>query len=63
MQKASSRKIRTFTMGFAEDGYDESQQARSIADWLGTDHTELLVTSGLALDTIPKLPILYDEPL
>lgn len=62
MQKNSTEKIRTFTMGFDEEGYNESFYAKSIADHLKTDHTELLVTPSLALDVIPDLPIIYDEP-
>ncbi len=62
MQKSSDNKIKTFTMGFNEEGYDESQQAAYVAQHLDTDHTELIVTSDLALDVIPQLPNIYDEP-
>ena len=44
MQKQSSRKVRTFTIGFTEAAYDESEHARAVARHLGTEHTELLVT-------------------
>lgn len=62
MQSRSSRPIRTFTIGFSESNYDESSNARAIAQYLGTDHTELLVSPDLALSIIPKLPYIYDEP-
>jgi asparagine synthase (glutamine-hydrolysing) len=62
MQAQSSRPVRTFTIGFNETAYDEAIYARDVARHLGTDHTELCVTPADALEVIPKLPSLYDEP-
>jgi asparagine synthase (glutamine-hydrolysing) len=62
MQKSSSRPVRTFTVGFGEDRYNEAVFAGEVARHLGTDHTELYVTEGDALRVIPKLPRMYDEP-
>jgi len=62
MQTQSSLPIKTFTIGFKEKRFDESIQARDIAKHLGTDHTELTVTSQDAQDTVPFLSKMMDEP-
>lgn len=62
MQAQSSRPVKTFTMGFSEGEYDESKFAKKVAEHLKTDHTETVVTPKDALDVIPLLPTLYDEP-
>ena len=62
MQRVASGPVRTFTIGFAEDGFDESGHARAVAAHLGTDHTELILSAQDALDIIPDMPSVYDEP-
>ncbi|MDB5693179.1 MAG: Asparagine synthase, glutamine-hydrolyzing [Alphaproteobacteria bacterium] len=62
MQAQSSRPVRTFSIGFHEGEYDEAVHARAVARHLGTDHTELYVTSSDAMGVIPRLPEIYDEP-
>ncbi len=62
MQAQSSRPIQTFTIGFNEQGYNEAVHAKAVAKHLGTDHTELYITPQEALNVIPRLPNMYDEP-
>ena len=62
LQAQSSRRVSTFTIGYASGHYDESVHAKAVATHLGTDHTELHVTPQEALAVIPRLPTLYDEP-
>lgn len=62
MQKQSQQAVKTFSIGFHEEGFDEAPHAQSVARHLGTDHTELYVSSREALSIIPRLPNLYDEP-
>ncbi len=62
MQAHSASKVKTFTIAFEDAGYDEATHARRVASHLGTEHTELLMTAADALETIPRLPALYDEP-
>lgn len=62
MQAQSTRPVKTFTIGFHEEGYNEAEHAKAVAQHLGTEHTELYVTPEQAMAVIPRLPTLYDEP-
>jgi asparagine synthase (glutamine-hydrolysing) len=62
LQKNSTEKIKTFTIGTTDKSLDEAPFAKEIAKHLGTDHTEYYCTPKEALDIIPELPFYYDEP-
>jgi asparagine synthase (glutamine-hydrolysing) len=62
MQTQSSWPIKTFSIGFDETGYNEAEDAKAVAKHLGTDHTEYYVSSAEAMQVIPRLGNMYDEP-
>jgi asparagine synthase (glutamine-hydrolysing) len=62
MQSQSARPVRTFSIGFHVEGYDEAQHAKAVAKQLGTEHTELYVSEADAIEVIPRLPDIYCEP-
>ena len=62
MQAESASPVRSFSIGFEDDEFNEAHHAAAVARHLGTSHTELTVTERDALDVIPRLPSMYDEP-
>jgi asparagine synthase (glutamine-hydrolysing) len=62
MAQASADPVRTFTVGFADERYDERAWARAVAERYGTVHEEMAIAEDVAA-TLPRLAAAYDEPL
>jgi asparagine synthase (glutamine-hydrolysing) len=62
MAQASSGPVRTFTVGFGEERYDEREFARAVAERYGTVHEEVVLEPDVA-ETLPRLAAAFDEPL
>ena len=62
MQDMSDKKIKTFTIGFDNPKYNEADYAREIADHLGTDHTEMIISEKEMQEAIPKMSYFFSEP-
>jgi asparagine synthase (glutamine-hydrolysing) len=62
MTRVSTAKVKTFTIRFAEETYNEADFARKVAEHLGTDHHEEILTAQDALNLVPNLPLMFDEP-
>jgi asparagine synthase (glutamine-hydrolysing) len=62
MQASSSRPVKTYTIAFDDPAHDESAHAARVARHIGTDHTEMMVSGREALEVVPRLPEMFDEP-
>lgn len=62
MQSNMMSPAKTFSIGFFSDEYNEAQHAKKVAEHLGTDHTQLYITPEDALEIVPNISELYDEP-
>lgn len=62
LQTGRAEKLKTFTIGFHENEFNEAPEAKKIAEFLGTDHTEWYLTAKEAGEVLPLLPEIYDEP-
>ena len=62
MASMSTESVRTYSIGFEQEAYDEASHARAVAAHLGTQHTELYVQEQDAIDLVPRMGALFDEP-
>lgn len=61
-QEHSTEPVKTFSIGFNEDRYNEAAYAKKVADYLGTKHTELYIDEKEMFDLVESIPVYYDEP-
>ncbi|MDA3942766.1 MAG: asparagine synthase (glutamine-hydrolyzing) [Bacteroidetes bacterium] len=63
MQEQASVPVHTFSLGFEGYANNETPHARAIADYLGTQHSEIHLSRQEVIDTVPRIPDIVDEPL
>lgn len=61
-QEHSEAPVKTFSIGFHEEKYNEAKYAKAVADYLGTDHTELYIDEQDMFRLVESIPQYYDEP-
>lgn len=61
-QECSESPVKTFSIGFHEEKYNEAKYARAVAEHLGTDHTELYIDEQDMFKLVESIPKYYDEP-
>ena len=61
-QEASSEPVKTFSIGFHEERYNEAGYARAVAEHLGTKHTEMIIDEAEMFKLVESIPKYYDEP-
>ena len=62
-QRNSSKAIKTFSIGFKEKHYDEAVYSKEIANYIGTEHTELYIDESEMLELVESIPLYFDEPM
>lgn len=61
-QEASNEPVKTYSIGFNEERYNEAKYAKEVAKHLGTHHTELYIDEQAMFDMVESIPQYYDEP-
>ena len=61
-QEHSTEPVKTFSIGFHEEKYNEAKYAGAVADHLGTNHTELYIDEQDMFELVDSIPKYYDEP-
>lgn len=62
MQKMLSKPVKTFSIGFENEEYNEAEHAKAVAAYIGTEHREMYISDKEAMSIIPEIGKIYDEP-
>lgn len=61
-QELSDKPVKTYSIGFYEEKYNEAKYAKEVANYLGTEHTELYIDEPAMFDMVQSIAKYYDEP-
>ena len=61
-QECSDTPVKTFSIGFNEERFNEAKYAKAVADYLGTHHTETYISEKEMFELVESIPKYYDEP-
>ena len=61
-EQLGTQKLKTFAIGVNDIDYDEAPYAKKIAEYLGTEHTEMYISEKEMLDLVESIPRYFDEP-
>ena len=61
-QRLSRQPVKTFSIGYKDAGFDESQYAASVASHLGTEHSTCMLGAQDVISVVPEIARFYDEP-
>ncbi len=61
-QSVSDTPVKTFSIGFNEEKYNEAKYAKAVAEHLGTNHTEVYIDESMMFNLVESIPTYYDEP-
>ncbi|MBQ9135815.1 MAG: asparagine synthase (glutamine-hydrolyzing), partial [Lachnospiraceae bacterium] len=61
-QSHSEQPVKTYSIGFNEEKYNEAKFAKEVAKYLGTNHTEVYISEKEMFDLVDSISAYYDEP-
>lgn len=61
-QEIAKEPVKTFSIGFHVEKYNEAKYAKEVADYLGCNHTETYISEKEMFELVESIPRYYDEP-
>lgn len=62
LQSIKTKKIKSFSIGVKDVNYNEANESKKIANYIGTDHNELIIDEKDLIETVPMMSKIYGEP-